>query len=124
MKKRSDNEIDAALKAQRTDTPIREKEEFWSDFSARASLRTRELPRTPPLPFPTILRWAATAACVIIAIGWFGVRMIQPGAGGDPSRIESVEVMATHSAVMIIDDEPTESVILWVVDMEENGGGA
>ena len=45
-----------------------------------------------------------------------------PAAPAGGSHIKSLEVVASHSAVLIMEDEPTESTILWIVDMSlENG---
>ena len=126
MKKLSDNDLDKALRAQDPGATMRDAEDFWSDFKGRARMRAQEAPvgRTP-VP---VGRWAMAGACsalvlILAVVYMFGPMQTEAVAG----VIKSVEVVATHSAVLVIDDEADDYAMVWVVDMEmdaENGGGA
>jgi hypothetical protein len=67
------------------------------------------------------LRWGLATTC---AAALLAVVVTQGGLGSTEggSHIKSLEVVASHSAVMIIEDEPTESTILWIVDMSLDRG--
>lgn len=100
---------------------------FWGDFRARARLRPQE--ETVPVgarPVPA-LRWAVAAACVLVMAAWVVVHHGPTAVSRPGASIKSLEVVASHSAVLIMSDEPSEATILWVVDMEIddiNGGSA
>jgi len=98
---------------------------FWEDFRARARLRRQEEPaNTRPLVIPWRNKWAWVGTCAALLLAFLGIHMMDGGAVAQASQINSVEVVASHSGVLIMTDESSQSAILWIVDMEageENG---
>ena len=120
MSKRSWKEIEATLQADRPPAGMRPADAFWSDFKARARLCNQDSP-APARRSPSLMRWGLATACAA-ALAVLVVLQGLPGAPAGGSHIKSLEVVASHSAVLIMEDEPTESTILWIVDMSlENG---
>ena len=98
------------------------RDEFWSDFRARAALVNQESPGTAGGRAGSRVHWSpglvAVAACAIAAILIAGVTYYYDAVHGGPSAVEYVEVVASHGGVLIMNDEDTDGTILWVVDME------
>ena len=95
---------------------------FWEDFRARARLRVQERPSIGRLPRGMLVwRWAAVAcsALVIAAIGY----TFMPSTASALSSFDEVEVIAPHGAVLILDDQDTQSTMLWIVDMSTGDEG-
>lgn len=98
---------------------------FWADFRARARRQPQAAPaRTPgvALLFPR-WAWAGAAAAVLVAVAGIGLIGLRPAA--DASQIKSVEVVASHGGVVIMEDKTLRCSVLWIVDMKtgEDGGG-
>lgn len=92
---------------------------FWEDFHARVPMYPQAEPVARQRTIP-ISMWAlGTVSAILLAVvaTW---ALYNPG-GDALSTVDSFEVTARHSAVMILDDAETESTILWVVDMEGEG---
>ncbi len=120
MMKRSWREIEEGLRAQRPEKQMSSSEDFWSDFRARASLRSQQT--AMPLPVshvPVMLRWAA-AALVVAAVVWRGMYVFSGDTSGVAPSVESWEVVAPHGAVVIISDEATQATMM-LVDLTANG---
>ena len=99
---------------------MRPAEEFWTDFKARARLHVQDRPDPRPESSP-FLKWGLATACAAALVMLVVLRGL-PGLSGRGSHIKSLEVVASHSAVLIMEDQPTDSTILWIVDMSlENG---
>lgn len=98
--------------------PARDAGAFWEDFRARARLRNRHEPAPRVALQPA--RWALASACALILVAAVFVTL-KGGAPRDVGTIRSLDVVASHSAVLIMQDEPSDATILWVVDMELNG---
>ncbi len=95
-------------------------EAFWEDFRARARLRNQEEPGTvKPVLAPWRSRWAWVGTCAALLLAFLGMRFLGGGAVAEASQINSVEVVASHSGVLIMTDESSQSAILWIVDMED-----
>jgi hypothetical protein len=94
--------------------------EFWSDFRARARLHPQLRPERRRAA-PGLLGWSVAAACVLVLIVG-GILFQAHPARAELSHVQSMKVFATHSAVLIMDDTQSQSTIVWVADMEENGG--
>ncbi len=95
--------------------------DFWDDFKARARLHPQldaeSAPATPAFHF----RWAWAAACALLLVVAGGVPVVmQSQAAPKLSTVQTYEVGAEHSGVLIMDDEESEATILWVVDMESD----
>jgi hypothetical protein len=122
MKKLPWKDIKEELANQRGGPPMRKAGDFWSDFKARVRLHPRLQPE-PARAFPPVARWALATACATIVVSWLFLAGVPGRAAPEKSRINSVEVVASHSAVLIMEDEPSDSTILWVVDMDIDNGG-
>jgi len=94
-------------------------EAFWEDFRAHARLRNQEEPEAAkPVVAPWRSRWAWVGTCAAVLLAVFGIRFLGGDAVAQASQINSVEVVASHSGVLIMTDESSHSAILWIVDME------
>jgi hypothetical protein len=97
---------------------MKERDAFWEDFRARARLRPRAAPARAAAA-AAAWRWplaatAAAAAALLVAayVAW-------PEAPASPEvSVKSLEVVASHSAVLIMEDEPSRGTIVWVVGMD------
>ncbi|MFC1453436.1 hypothetical protein ACFLSJ_08855 [Verrucomicrobiota bacterium] len=118
-------QIRTALRDSRADAAMSDASDFWPEFRARAGLRSRDTV-VVPVHSRAPARWAVAAACVVLvaALTFFTVDLRASAA--PLSSIKSLEVIASHSAVLIMNDEPSDSTILWIVGMElgEEQGGA
>ncbi len=93
--------------------------EFWSDFKKRLGMYPQAAPAKVQIA-PVFFRRAIAAGCMaLVLMGISYYWMLDPLAG--ITQIQSVDVVASHSAVLILEDEAGEGVILWVVDMEAEG---
>ena len=101
----------------------RQPDAFWPDFKARVDLYPQQA-RVPDRPSPA-MRWAWASACAILllVVGILPLRRVLT-ADRSGTTIESYAVGVAHSAVLILNDESSDSTILWVVDMAPpaNGG--
>jgi len=125
MKQMTSRELERSLQREATGTPPRDADSFWRDFRSLAPYRRREAPG-PSVRFPLLAllnppRWALAAAALIIVFLAVGQFLVPAEAPEHFSRIESLEILAPHTAVVIIDDEATLSTLMWVVDMKMNG---
>lgn len=114
--KTTDRDIRDALAARAARPAPRPADEFWPDFRARARLTPQDLPDAGPAR-PAIV-WAAPLACaalLLVAVGLHIFSTPPPPAG---EAIKSYEVVASHTAVIIMQDEETECTVMWVADME------
>lgn len=102
-------------------------EAFWDDFRARARLRVQVSPEaTNPMIVPWRNRWAWAGTCAVVCFAIVGIRFMGGSPAAEASQINSVEVIASHSGVLIMNDDSSKSAILWIVDMEagEDDGGS
>ena len=116
--------IKESIRRDRGAPAMRSSEEFWSDFRARARLHPQV--NAVPARNTAIYRWALAAACGIVLLGvaLFQVAVTPGSAMAGTTTIKSVEVVASHGGVLIMNDAATQSTILWIVDMKpENGDG-
>lgn len=54
----------------------------------------------------------------MLVAAWVTLRLFLMGAVSEPNTIKSLDVGVSHSAVLILNDEPSQSTILWVAGME------
>ena len=92
-----------------------ERETFWSEFQARASLMNQD-DAVPARPRPPLWGWVTAAACMLLVVGGLSYSWIASPA--PLSSIDSVEVIASHGALLIMEDQESQSTMLWVVDMQ------
>ncbi len=120
MKRISWREIRRELGGLQPEHGPREADAFWAEFKGRARLHPQHEPARPSWgwPFP---RWAIAAACALVFVCWVGVHLNTPVQAAELSTINSVEVVASHGGVLIMDDEASQSTVLWIVDMDCNG---
>ena len=109
-------EVKEGLAALPPDASLRPADEFWSDFKARAHLRRQDVPQ--PERSRLGLAWAIPAACAAALLLAAGLHVFSSGSAGAGGVIKSIEVIASHSAVLIMEDDVMESTVLWIVDME------
>jgi hypothetical protein len=112
-------EIRKALRDAAPEPPSPSPDAFWEDFRARARLHPQRQPGPSARRLPLLWTTALSGACAVLVLA--GFFLAGPAAGGTPSRITSVEVPASHGAVFILNDEPSQGTILWVVDMTSPG---
>lgn len=115
-------EAELAKRPAATQRPARGRDEFWSDFAARARLVRQEEPAAAMPAFPR-LRWAYAAAVAVLVVGlavWFPFRKAEPVAA---NPIRSFEVIAPHTGVIIMEDEQDRGTILWVTGLNLNSAG-
>ena len=123
MKRPSTAEIEEQL-ARRSVGKMPDAEDFWSDFRARAKLVNQEKPAVPALVLLSPRGWAMAAACAaLLAFAVGGFILFQGGADESGNHM-TLDVVAAHSAVLIIEDELSQGTIVWVSDMqsEDNDG--
>lgn len=116
MRKPSWREVEGGLREQRPSSQMRPAGEFWADFNAKAALRTREQPSTD---FAHVFRpaWAlGAAAALLIALSTVLLRSGDRTA--DTGVIRSVEVLAPHSGLVIIEGVGRSPTVIRVVDMQ------
>lgn len=121
MKSTRWKDIEAALRKNKPMKPSADAQSFWSDFRSRAGFRRQEKAVSPVLPI-FIPRWALAGACAAILLLVVGVQTFRAPAPQEASRIDSLEVFASHSAVFIMEDEDSHSMIIWIADMDADSG--
>lgn len=109
------NDLRDGLRERNRAPEPRDADEFWADF------RRRSGSQAAPTPLAVVprLAWAAAAAVALVA-ALSGVRVaLSPAASSPPplaaSNVEEVEVMVSHTSMMIMQDD--EAAIVWVTDM-------
>jgi len=112
------SDIERAL-SRMTTPPARDREDFWSDFRARARLHPQWHP-VRESALPRLAPWLAFVCTVLVA-----ALVLFPFGNGESkaSEVLSVDILAQHSGVMIMNEEASQGTILWVCDMETETGG-
>jgi hypothetical protein len=98
------------------------REDFWSDFRARARMVRQDGLGAPAPAHPW--RWAAAAATTaaamaVIVFAWLPARPVVTGM----SEIKSLEVIAPHSGMIIMNDDSGRGTILWITGLNDNRSG-
>ena len=116
MKKISTAEIKELL-ARRPVGPAPEAGVFWSEFRGRARMVHQDYLVAAPARFsPGRLAFATACAALLIVMG--GVFLSQRAAVDDPAGRMTLDVQVAHSAVLVIEDEVSQSTIVWISDMQ------
>ena len=88
--------------------------EFWADFKARARLTNQDEPvRTVLRPISV---WSAGLAFAIVLVA-VGVFFLPGGSEVMATEVQSIEVQAEHSAVMILSSDPGQGTVVWIEGM-------
>lgn len=116
------NSIAEGLKRTDTHVPARERAAFWSEFRALSRKYPRQDPEFRPAFLPV---WVPAVACAaILIVAGLVAAFLRPVPASDKATIRSLDVVASHGGVVIMSDEPSQSTILWIVDMQvRNSGG-
>ena len=124
MKQPHWNETRAALRTLAPPPPEQADEAFWREFRARALPQERDASEPQPAGWWSWvpLRYAGGFA-VVAAIALWATFLLRgplaPGAAGEPlNAVHSLHVAASHSAVMILQDESSASTIVWIAEPE------
>jgi hypothetical protein len=94
---------------------------FWSDFRAHARLVPQIGPDREPALAGRLMAWwrlaplAATLA-ILLAVALHA-------RGPAANRLRFLEVFASHTGVIMMDDEQRHGTILWVAGLEPDAGG-
>lgn len=118
--KRQWSEIRADLRKQAVTRSAPAANEFWTDFRARARLRAQDRPATMPPALPLFRRWAiASAGALTVALLLLtGILVSSRGTTGGFSQMDSLQVDAPYSGVLMMNDEDTQSTTVWILDMD------
>ncbi len=102
----------------RLPTAPRPADDFWADFRQRADGLVREEFRPAPLVRPAFA-WAAAAALLIAGAAlWLPGSSRTPAAAlaAAPAGEPEVRVLSSHASLLILKDEETHGLIVWVGD--------
>jgi hypothetical protein len=108
-------EIEKSLNDRQARPQTRDADSFWPDFKARARMRTQDSPSRARAPL--IWRWSVATACATLIAAFVGFQFLDRPLVEKESPVKSLDVLAAHSAVFMISDEPTDATVVWVADM-------
>ena len=122
------NTLRDALKQADSPPPLRDKQEFWSDFRARAALVNREATaaiaersRRRALVLTTV---GATAVALVVLLAILPALDAPNGpAAADASRlsdVESVTVEVDYDTLMIVEDKENGGTLIWMDGLQTN----
>jgi hypothetical protein len=109
---------------------LRARDEFWSDFRARAALRPPQHPEAVAVGWlgwlnGVRLRLAVAALAVLVALclvldAWHGAR---PGASTSTvlSSVDEVDVLVNYGSLMILQDQENGGTVVWLTGVPTNG---
>lgn len=91
-----------------------DKEAFWQDFRRQAGPQDNPPAKyAPHAPF-----WLApAAACALLLLVLGAALLLRPGAtetAGTGSTVESIQVLACHESVFILQDPHGKGTIIWI----------
>jgi len=115
--------VQDAIRQQYRAPVTRDKQEFWSDFRARAELGPGPQAETPASSGVLVRRLSwALAACLATALLITALAYrTQTGAGqayAQRSQIEEVQVFVPCASVMIMQDAESGGSVVWLADLE------
>ena len=114
----------AALRHRAVGARMPEAPVFWSDFQARARMVrqaepiARGIPGGAPFWIKYAVGLAATGLVVIGLLAW----PAHPAVAAN--EVKSLDVMASHSGVIIMDDVAAKGTVVWIADLQPETGGA
>ncbi|MEI6562784.1 MAG: hypothetical protein WCO42_00595 [bacterium] len=114
-------EVETGLRGRRAPVSQNDAESFRQDFKARVSLmRQDSAEEERVVPLSPFLKWSyATAALAAMAI--IGL-VLWPSRDTMLTQIKSLQVLAPHSGVIIMNDEDGRGTVVWITDMEPGDG--
>ena len=97
---------------------MQDKESFWSDFKGRVRMHPQHEPAAAA-PRGVIVRWAAAAACTVLLLTGVIVYQLRNGGAVQPAGgnvISWLDVQVPHAAVIMMNNDPEEGTVVWIVD--------
>lgn len=116
MNKISWNDIRQTLKDDAAARPVPPAAPFWEEFRARARMTPQWQVSHSPASVSLIFKRVALSTCATLLLAALSLYWLS-GLPARATQIQSVEVIASHSAVLIMDDNSEDGTLLWVVDM-------
>jgi hypothetical protein len=114
--KTSWNKIEESLHDKKMQPETRDKESFWSDFRARVRLRSQD--STVSVRAPLIWKWSVATACAALVTAVVGFQLMHKPLTEATGPVKSLDVLAEHSAVIMMNDEASDATVIWVADMK------
>ena len=111
---KSDRPLDELIKTAASTPEPGESAEFWSDFKARASLTNQDELGHASLRPISIWSTGLAFASVLLVAGFF---FLSSGSEVVATEVQSIDVQAEHSAVMILSSDPGEGMVVWIEGM-------
>ena len=102
---------------------VQDKEIFWKEFKKKSVEIEREIPQSSrPIFLFKANTWIKAAACLAVC-ALISYWILAPTAGKPlvKNKIKKIEVFASYSAMIILDDEKGEGTIVWLADLRTNG---
>ena len=121
MNKSTWNKIEAELKKCNVGPDLREKESFWKEFKTRSSAIEQEKTIRPPImPLFNTSAWIKAAAFVAVAaiLSVFIVTQRAKEQIFVKNTVKNIEVFASYSAMIILEDDRSDSTIIWLADLD------
>jgi hypothetical protein len=108
------------LRNRREEPPVPSRDEFWTDFRARARMTPQETPGSShPSPTLWIPEWTTAGVCVLLLVvaGWYFV-LRSTGDDVPPNKVHSLRVAVPYAALLMMYDPSSKATIVWVDDMK------
>lgn len=121
MNKVAWSDVEAGLREHRPSGAIRDAGTFSADFKARARLVRQEVSGGAGTPWVPLLRWGVASFAVVMVLAV--AVLFWPVHESLITQVKSLRVLAPHSGVIIMNDEGGQGTVVWITDMETNGGG-
>lgn len=120
MNKVSWSDVEAGLRERSASGAMRDAGTFGADFKARARMVRQEAPEEAGTSWTPLLRWGTASIAVVMVLAV--AVLFWPVHEGLMTQVKSLRVMAPHSGVIIMNDEGGQGTVVWITDMETDGG--
>ena len=111
------NKIEQELEEYTAVTGTRDEESFWREFKNRA-VDVGQNTSTDVAPGLRLVTWLKVAACIALASS---ILVLTLSKDNDVpvvrNKIKNLEVFASYSAMIILDDDKSEGTIVWLTDL-------
>lgn len=121
MNKVSWSDVEAGLRERRSPPPVPDAGAFAEDFKARARLVRQEGPGKVAAQWLAPMRWAAATLAVVLVLAV--TVLFWPVHEALMTQVKSLNVLAPHSGVIIMNDEGGQGTVVWITDMDMERGG-